>query len=134
MKKTMILLAFAAASWAQAPRIYIPPQDGYETYLAAALLKKHVPVVITQNKEQAQFILAGGAKSKEDSTGSKVLNCLVMFCVGITGTTDATVQLVTPTGEIRWAYSTRIGFKDDFRRSAEDLAKHLKKFLEEHPQ
>src|SRR5580698_7225459 len=55
-----------------APRIYIPPQEGFESYISAAIVKKHVPAVVTQEKEEAQFLLNSVVDAKRESTGSIV--------------------------------------------------------------
>jgi hypothetical protein len=58
-----MLLAFSAITLAQAPQIksgatiYIEPADGYETELAAAMMKKHVPLVVVLDQKMADYIL-----------------------------------------------------------------------------
>lgn len=118
-----------------APRIYIEPQDGFESYISAALVKKHVPAVVTTNKDEAMFVLTSAVQSKEESAGSKVARCLFLYCVGVNGTQTATVQLVnTKTQEVAWAYDVRKAAAQAYQSTAEAIAKHLKKFLEEHPE
>ena len=59
----IVLLTFSAIALAQAPQlksgstIYIGPMDGYETYLAAAIVKKHVPLVVVADKDKADYIV-----------------------------------------------------------------------------
>jgi hypothetical protein len=116
------------------PRIYIQPQEGFESYISAAIVKKHVPAVVTQNKEDAQFLLTSAVQSKEETTGSKIARCLFLYCAGMEGSQTATVQLVTSkTQEVAWAYNVRKGSSKAYQSSAEAIAKHLKHFLEEHP-
>lgn len=118
-----------------APRVYIPPQDGFESFLSAAIVKKHVPAVVTQNKEEAQFVLTSSVQAKEESTGSKVARCLFMYCAGAEGSQTASVQLVNAkTQEVAWAYNVRKASAQAYQSTAEAVAKHLKHFLEEHPQ
>jgi hypothetical protein len=119
-----------------APRIYIQPQsDGFESYIAAAFIKKHVPAVVTQKQDEAAFELKNAVLSKEESTGSKVVRCLFLYCAGAAGQQTATVQLInTKTQEVAWAYNVRKADAKAYQSSAEAVAKHLKKFLEEHPQ
>jgi hypothetical protein len=50
------------------PRIFIPAQEGFESYLSAAIVKKHVPAVVTQNETEARFVLTSSVISKEEST------------------------------------------------------------------
>jgi hypothetical protein len=117
------------------PRIYIEPQEGFESYIAAAIVKKKVPAVVTHNKEEAIFVLSSAVISKEESTGSKIARCLFAYCAGIGGSQTATVQLVkAKTQEVAWAYNVRKGDARAYQSSAEAIAKHLKTFLEEHPQ
>lgn len=124
----------AETSFGSAPRIYIPAQGGFESYLSAAIVKKHVPAVVTQVKDDAKFILTSAVIAKEESTGSKVARCLFMYCAGAEGIQTATVQLVdAKTQEIAWAYNVRKGSAKAYQSTAEAVAKHLKKFLEEHP-
>ena len=120
---------------AGAPRIYIPPQEGFESYISAAIVKKHVPAVVTQDKEEAQFLLTSAVDAKRESTGSIVARCLFLYCAGAAGTQTATVQLVNAkTHEVAWAYNVQKGSAQGYQSTAEAIAKHLKKFLEEHPQ
>jgi len=124
-----------ASSQTASPRIYVEPQDGFESYLSAAIVKKHVPAVVTQDKENATFVLTSAVIAKEESAGSKVARCLFAYCIGIDGTQTATVQLVNAkTKEVAWAYNVRKGSARAYQSTAEAAAKHLKKFLEEHPQ
>jgi hypothetical protein len=117
------------------PRIYIEPQEGFESYISAAIVKKHVPAVVTTNKDEAMFVLTSAVQSKEESTGSKVARCLLFYCIGVEGTQTATVQLVNAkTHEVVWAYNVRKASARAYQSTAEAIAKHLKKFLEEHPQ
>ena len=113
-----------------APRIYIAPQEGFESYISAAIIKKQVPAVVTQNKTEAQFLLTSSVLSKEETTGSKIARCLFMYCAGVQGNQTATVQLVNiKTGEVAWAYNVRKGGAQAYQSTAEAIAKHLKEFL-----
>src|SRR5271165_742715 len=129
------LLCRLASSQNTAPRIYVEPQNGFESYLSAAIVKKHVPAVVTQDRDGAAFILTSAVLAKEESTGSKVARCLFAYCAGIQGTQTATVQLVNiKTKEVAWAYNVRKGSASAYQSTAEAAAKHLKKYLEDHPQ
>jgi hypothetical protein len=116
------------------PRIYIEPQNGFELYISAAIIKKHVPAVVTQNKDEATFFITSAVESKEESAGSKLTRCLFLYCAGIQGNQTATVQLVnSTTQEVQWAYNVRKGSASAYQSTAEAIAKHLKEFLEKHP-
>ena len=117
------------------PRIYIEPQNGFESYLSAAIVKKHVPAVVTTNKEDTLFVLTSAVVSKEESTGSKVARCLFLYCAGAEGMQTATVQLINyKTQEVAWAYNVQKASASAYQSTAEAVAKHLKEFFEKHPQ
>lgn len=116
------------AQWG--PKIYIQPQEGFDSYISAAIVKKHVPVVVTQNIDDAELVLTSSVKSKEESTGSKIARCLFVYCMGIGGVQTATVQLVNAKGEVVWAYNVIKGDANRYQSTAEAIAKHLKEFLE----
>ena len=136
-----ILLGMAQFVSAQAPahggspRIYIEPQNGFESYISAAIVKKNVPAVVTQNKDEANFVLTSAVVGKEESSGSKVARCLFLYCAGIQGVQTATVQLVnSKTQDVAWAYNVHKGSASAYQSTSEAIAKHLKEFLEKHPQ
>ena len=58
-----VLLTFSTIALAQSPQIksgstvYIEPMDGYETYLAAAFTKKHVPLIVVADRDKADYIV-----------------------------------------------------------------------------
>lgn len=112
-------------------KIYIQPQDGFESFVSAAMIKKHVPAIVTQNKEDAQFVLASSVQAKTETTGSKVARCLLLYCAGMEGTQSATVQLVdSKTQEVAWAYNVKKPSASAYQSTAESIAKHLRQFLE----
>lgn len=45
--------------------VYIAPMNGFENYLAAALLKKKVQLVPVGNPDQAQYIISGTSDEKK---------------------------------------------------------------------
>ena len=97
MTKGLIRLALVLAivgafvprlSYAQTetPRIYIAPSDGFESYLAAAFTKKHVPAQIVQDKDNVKYILSSPpVQEKPESAGGKIARCLFAYCAGIEG-------------------------------------------------
>lgn len=139
---TLVFISITCASLAaqehpaqsRAPRIYIEPQEKLDSFLAAAIIKKRVPVIVTQKKADAQFVLIGGAESKDESGAAKVLRCLAVYCYGINGSRIVTVRLVdNETQEVVWADNVTGGSSRAYRSTAEAVAKHLKHYLEEHP-
>ncbi len=115
-------------------KIYIQPDNGFETYISAALTKKNVPVVVVSEEDAAAFILQPTPVDvKTESTGSKVARCLFLYCVGIQGEQTVSIQLFNPrTRASVWAYTVRKYDAHAYQSSAEAIAKHLKQFLEEH--
>jgi len=76
-------------------KIYLAPQGGFETYLAAAFTKKHVPATIVGDPEQADYVLESApVEHKTESTGGKVARCLFLNCVGIEGVESTSVRLI----------------------------------------
>jgi hypothetical protein len=112
-------------------KIYLEPQNGFESYISAAIVKKHTPVVVTRNKDEAQYMLTSAVNTREESTGGKIARCLFVYCLGMDGIQTATVQLVDiKTQEVAWAYNVRKASANAFQSTAEAIAKHLKGFLE----
>ena len=64
--------SFVMAEKPVAIRIYIEPQEGFESYISAAIVKKNVPVVVTQNKQDANFVIMSTVITKEESTAARV--------------------------------------------------------------
>ncbi|MGA7089858.1 MAG: hypothetical protein WA879_03335 [Candidatus Acidiferrales bacterium] len=124
----------AFPTFAQQVKIFIQPDSGFETYVSAALTKKHVPAVVVSEADAASFILQPTpADVVTESTGSKVARCLFLYCAGIQGEQTVSVQLYNPrTKAAVWAYTVRKYDAHAYQSSAEAIAKHLKQFLEEH--
>ncbi len=125
----------ASSSPAEGPRrlpadakVYVAPYDnGFETYLVAALKKKQVPVVVLNRREGADFQIAGIADSKDPSVGRKLLY------LWQTGPDEVATMSVWDlhTGTVVYAYATRKKNSAHGKQSsAESLAKHLKAHIE----
>jgi hypothetical protein len=125
---------FAPITYSQtsSPRIYIAPQNGFESYLAGAFTKKNVPAQMVQAPEGADYILSPApVEQKPESAGGKIARCLFADCAGIEGSQTASVSLIdTKTNAVVWAYNVRKGGSSNFQSSAEACAKHLKNWLE----
>lgn len=136
MKKIgLVLLLFSSMSFAQAvrPTVYIEPQNGFETYIAAAMTKKNVPADVVTDKSKATYVLkAAPIEIKQESTGGKIARCLFAYCAGIEDKGNVSVQLIeTSSSKMLWAYSVnkqRGGSKNE-QSMAEAIAKHLKDYL-----
>jgi len=106
-------------------KIYIQPQNGFESYISAAFFKKHVPATITQNQEEAQFTLTSVVLAREESGLGKIARCAFLYCIGIEGIQTATVELISPAKEVVWAYNVRKSGAHSYQSTAEAIAKHL---------
>lgn len=132
----IVTLAFLVPTLGHAqvsyPKIYIAPDNGFESYLAGAFTKKNVPAQMVQTQEAADYILKPApVEQKPESTGGKVARCLFAYCAGIEGSQTASVSLIdAKTNAVLWAYNVRKGGSSNFQSSAEACAKHLKEWLE----
>ena len=132
MKKLGILLVLAMSlscfGQAARPRIYIEPQQGFETYLAAAISKKNVPVDVVADQARANYVLkAAPLEIKTESTGGKIACCLFAYCVGIEDKGNVSVQFIeTSSSKVLWAYSVnkQKGGSKNSQSMAEAVAKH----------
>jgi hypothetical protein len=141
MKKIAVVLVLflASMSFAQTsrPTVYVEPQQGFETYIAAAIAKKGVPVDVVTDKTKAIYILRSApVEVKSESTGGKIARCLFAYCAGIEDKGNVSVQLIEAgSTKMVWAYSVnkqRGGSKNQ-QSMAEAIAKHFKEFLPNAP-
>lgn len=118
-------------------KIYIAPMisedpkqsqaQGFETYLAAALRKKDVPLLIVADPSQADFIIEGTADKKSGGLAKKIL-------LGDFRKSTSASMTVTNlrTGVVAYADSSdKSSANRGMRSSAEKLAKYLKKKIED---
>jgi hypothetical protein len=99
------------------------PVEGFETYMAAAIRKKGVPVIIVADRSQADFEIAGSADKKGAGWAKK-------FLLGdFRGTASASLAVTNlHTGVVAYAdASHRASANKGLRSSAEKLAKYLKR-------
>jgi len=138
MKRLGVLLVLLASSLSFAqlshPTVYLEPQQGFETYLAAAFAKKGVPLDVVTDQTKATYVLKSApVEIKQESTGGKIARCLFAYCAGIEDKGNVSVQLIeTSSTKMLWAYSVnkqRGGSKNQ-QSMAEAVAKHCKEFLE----
>ena len=143
MTRALVALMLAAsasiaATAADTPRVYIAPADHAQApvakekvrpvdlgpAIAAALLKKSVPVVVVTDPSRAEWTIKSHCAQKEEGTGLKIAR-LAFGGDGEDGTqVEATIQVVdNTTTEVRYAYNVK---NDDTRLVAESFAKHFK--------
>jgi hypothetical protein len=137
MKTIALLLILFATSLSFAevsrPSVFLEPQQGFETYVAAAITKKNVPVDVVTDQSKATYVLKSApVEVKSESTGGKIARCLFAYCAGIEDKGNVSVQLIeTSSTRMIWAYSVnkQKGGSKNQQSMAEAIAKHLKEFL-----
>lgn len=106
-------------------KIYIEAPDGFDTYLAAALEKKHVPVTVVTTKESADYELSGVSDQQKPGWAK------VALMGQIHSDDQASVKLVNlKNGEVVFAYA--VNKKNTLhgrQTAAEACAKHLKEAI-----
>jgi len=108
-------------------RIYIAPiEGGFDTFLAAAIIKKQVPVVVITDRTKADYEITGIA-STEKAGWAK------MLFMGVDNSNDmASIKVVyLKSSEVVYGYAVRKGNSYRGKQSAaEACAKHLKEKIE----
>jgi hypothetical protein len=108
-------------------RVFIAPvEGGFETYLAAAIQQKKVPVVVVTNRDKAEFEISGVAET-EKAGWAKML-----FMGTAASTEQAGIKIVNlKSDEVVFAYAVHKSSSARGRQSAaEACAKHLKEKIE----
>lgn len=100
---------------------------GFASYLAAAIRKKNVPVILVNDDKDADFVISGSADQKGAGAVKKIL------LGDFHKTTSASITVTnTRTGVVAYADSShRESAARGMRSSAEKLAKYLKKKIED---
>jgi hypothetical protein len=143
----------SASGWGRigpGSRVVIAPMGGFETYFAAAVREKKVPVTLTLDKPSAQFFVistntewqgfvygSGGAASWSRAGGSASYGAAASSTRGL----EASIMLIDArTKDIVWAYEVHknshgallfgtFGARGQ-QSIAEACAKHLKEYIE----
>lgn len=104
-----------------------PQAQGFETYLAAAMRKKNVPMLIVADESMADFIIEGTADQKGAGWAKKV------FLGDFRKSTSSSMSVTNlKTGIVAYADSSdRSSANRGMRSSAEKLAKYLKRKIED---
>lgn len=102
-------------------KVYVAPMDGFETFLKAALIKKEVPLVIVEKKEEADFEITGSSNSQKAGVAKKLI------LGSWQSREEATINLANlKTGVIIFGYSVHKENSAHGKKStAEACAKHL---------
>lgn len=105
--------------------VYIEPMDGFETYLTAALLKKKVPVIVTDDKTKADYIISGTAHTDPAGWAKTI------FISAASSSGASIVMKDAKTGDTAFAYSVnKYTAARASQSTAEACAKHLKSAID----
>jgi hypothetical protein len=108
-------------------RIFIAPiEGGFDTFLAAAIIKKQVPVVVVTDHAKADYEISGIANTEKAGWAK-------MLFMGVDNSNDmASIKVVyLKSDEVVYGYSVRKGNSYRGKQSAaEACAKHLKQKIE----
>src|ERR1700758_166841 len=108
-------------------RIYIAPiEGGFDTFLAAAIIKKQVPVTVVTDRTKAEYEITGIARSEKAGWAK-------MLFMGVDNSNDmASVKVVElKSSEVVYGYAVKKGNSYRGKQSAaEACAKHLKEKIE----
>lgn len=101
-------------------------EGGYDIYLAAAMHKKEVPIVMVTDRNKADFELSGVSESEKAGWAK------IVFWGNTSSKEQASVKLVNlKTGTVVWGYNVNKGSSARGKQSsAESCAKHLKERIE----
>ena len=108
-------------------RVFLTPiEGGFETYLAAALEKKEVPLTVVTIKGKADFEITGIAESEKAGWAK------MMFLGSGKSNEQASIKVTNlKTGVVAFAYAANKGSAYRGKQSAaESCAKHLKARIE----
>lgn len=132
----LVVMAISMAGYAQntnskaipaGSKVYIAPMDnGFEEFLKAAIANKRVPLVIVEDKAQAEFEITGHSDTEKASTAKKII------LWDWRSNEQASVQVSSlKTNEVVFAYSVnKKSSMHGKKSSAEACAKHLAEKIE----
>jgi len=108
-------------------RIYIAPiEGGFDTFLAAAIIKKQVPVVVVTDRTKSEYEITGIASTER-------VGWAKMLFMGVDNSNDlASIKVVElKSSEVVYGYAVRKANSPRGKQSAaEACAKHLKEKIE----
>jgi hypothetical protein len=108
-------------------KVYISPiEGGFDTFLAAAIIKKQVPMVVVTDRAKADYEISGIANTEKAGWAK-------MLFMGVDNSNDmASIKVVyLKSDEVVYGYSVRKGNSYRGKQSAaEACAKHLKGKIE----
>jgi hypothetical protein len=100
-------------------------QVDFGSALAAAIVKKKVPVTVVTDKSKSKWTIQSVSAQKEDSTGTKAMKILAFGAFAGSFTQfSGTIQVVdNESSAVIYAYNVK---KSNFQSAAEAFAKHFK--------
>jgi hypothetical protein len=123
---TLVLGALAGAQALRVPAnatVFIEESE-FGQALSAAIIKKKVPVLVSTNREKAEFVITETSNATKEGTGERVAKVLAFGVFAGSGKTyEASVTVTNPDGVIVFAHNAK---KGDIRGAAEDVANKLK--------
>jgi len=117
----------AAGRIPKGAKVYIGPvEGGYDIYLAAAMHKKEVPIVLVTDRAKADFELSGVSESEKAGWAK------IVFWGNTSSREQASVKIVNlKTDTVVWGYNVNKGSSARGKQSsAEACAKHLKEKID----
>jgi polyisoprenoid-binding protein YceI len=99
-------------------------QVDFGSAIAAALLKKEVPVLVVTDSAKARYTIKSVSAQREDSTGTKVAKLAFGGWGGGFTKFEGTIQVIdNESSAVVYAYNVK---KGNFQSAAEAFAKHFK--------
>lgn len=99
--------------------LFIAPMDGFERYLAAALTKKKVPLVVAIDRDRADFEVTGASDGLKPGWTRSLFGSDDQASISVTNLTTHVV-----------AFAYTVSHKGSKQSAAEACAKHLKAYIE----
>lgn len=135
MKALLLILVLAVAVTAQA-KLYIPPMENdFDGFLAAAIVNKKVPVIVTLDESVADYVLVGGAVKGDNKWSDTIFGAEKDRSIG-------SIRLIDPnTKTLLFAVSS--GDRANFfaawkstgpKKIADNLAIKLKDYFKKNPE
>jgi hypothetical protein len=131
-----LLVVASTAGAADLPRVFVEPSEtvdasnsrdkakhvDFGATLAAALMKKNVPVSVVTDRLRAQWTIRSLSSQREDSTGTKIAKLAFSRGGGFTKF-EGSIQVVdNESSVVLYAYNVK---KGNFQSAAESFAKHF---------
>ena len=125
----LVMLVSFTVSGQEMPKVYIVPmEDGFETFLAAAFIKKEVPITMTLEEEAATYIIIGSTAKGTNKWYDTVFGSEKdrnQGSIRLIRKEDKSVEWAATAGDkSRWFVGWKKGGKE---KVANRLAKKLKK-------